>query len=73
MTAGGPPEVPPAFYWDDDGGDDGDGEPHPWARRILAAIGIAALLCMVFSPVAADLLGGHSPAPGGVTTSSGDH
>jgi hypothetical protein len=64
--------VPPVFYWDDDGGDDGDGGSHPWARRILAAIGIVVLLCMVFSPVAADLLGGHSPTTGGVTTSSGD-
>lgn len=57
---GGPP-LPPAFYWDDRGGDgDGDRDRGAWGRRVVAIVGIIALLSMVISPVAANLLAGHT-------------
>ena len=73
LAPGGPPDEPPTFSWDDGGDGDGDDEVYgTWGRRILAAVGIVVLLCMVVSPIAADLLAGHGATRGGVITSSGD-
>ena len=61
-TDGGPP-LPPAFYWDDGDGDgdgDGDRDRGAWGRRVFAIVGIIVLLSMVISPVAANLLAGHT-------------
>ncbi len=62
LSIGGTPPDPPRDEEDEGNWSHGDGNGEGqgiWGQRLLTIIGMVVLLCMIVSPVAADLLSGH--------------